>query len=261
MKRNFPLTYTLASVYGLCGLLAVTLWSTGRRLDVSRIIFAEQTDGLLEGGQNETNTTVVVVADHEDEDSSPPQQKRPPRRGPSIFFGIKSGASEQEFQRRAERRNSTCASYYAAHDVGYKFMVGRPYEKGHQLHGHNQGAWDTEWERHHAANLTAEAEAHGDMVMLAIRDQYMSLPDKTWLSLEYMWNYETDNDYLGLHDTPSSPSPGSRASGSLATSSRSSSTPWVSTPRMISNALAAHARSSPISWSATRRIRISPPSR
>ena len=165
----------------------IPLWSTSRKLSLDKLaeVYSEfWFESNLPSGGNSSNLMTPTR----------------PRRGPSIFFGIKSGAGPAEHDRRRQWRNSTCAQYYAAHDVGFRFMIGRPYEPGHDLTGHNQGAWDTESERRDAAVLMEEAQRYGDMTMLAMRDTYMSLPDKTWNSLEYIWQNHPDNDYMGLHD-------------------------------------------------------------
>lgn len=139
-----------------------------------------------------------------------------------IVFGIKSGA--EEFDRRAAWRASHCAAYYRKHNIVWKFMVGRPMDpKGHILNRHDQGALDTEWERFVASRLLLEHEANmispasrnrtgdhddrqqspageSDMVFLPMRDQYMSLPDKTVGLLQHLWAKYPDTPYIGAHD-------------------------------------------------------------
>lgn len=117
---------------------------------------------------------------------------------PTFFFGVKAGA--HEYERRAKWRESDCAAYYKSHGIPWKFMVGRPMEKGHDLSSHNQGGVDTEWEQKIARELLEEQKNHSDMVILPMRDQYMALPDKLVNTLQYAWWHDPKTPYIGEHD-------------------------------------------------------------
>ena len=51
-----------------------------------------------------------------------------------MFVGVKSGNGEYYFQRRLEWRTK-CSAKYAKAGIKYRFMIGVPIEKGHDLGG------------------------------------------------------------------------------------------------------------------------------
>jgi len=111
------------------------------------------------------------------------------------FVGIKSGYAE----RRDLWRNSSCAKWYAQHHVPYRFFVGVPMVKGHDLTAHHQGAHDRPEERARAKALEQEALAHHDLYFLPFRDQYQDLTFKSISILKYALE-QTRAQYVIVHD-------------------------------------------------------------
>lgn len=157
---------------------------------------------LLNKAFTSSKKNIQTVVTRSIRDGTSTQQRRLPLQGRTdYFFGIKSGASAIEAERRQQWRNSHCAKHYKSMGAGFKFMVGRPYEPNHDLTLHNQGGQDTETEKLVAEKLFNEAREYQDMVILPMRDAYMSLPDKVVLAYEYMLNNLPDDvPYLGMHD-------------------------------------------------------------
>lgn len=120
---------------------------------------------------------------------------------PLFFFGIKSGArAKRNMNEERSGRESGCSAYYQNHGVAWKFMVGRPYEPGHVLTDHDSRGLDTDEEQRLAKMLLEEVNLHQDIVILPMRDTYMSLPDKLFQSFQYaLWDYQ-ETPYLGTHD-------------------------------------------------------------
>eukprot|EP00040_Diaphanoeca_grandis_P039878 m.260441 g.260441 ORF g.260441 m.260441 type:complete len:355 (+) comp39941_c0_seq1:57-1121(+) len=116
-----------------------------------------------------------------------------------MFIGIKSAPGELYAKRRVDWRKSNCAEQYAAAGIQYRFMIGIPMEKGHELFHHNQGAKDTEWERSMASILMAEAEKYGDIEFLPMRDQYMDINNKYLGLMKYAY-YFSNAEYLMEQD-------------------------------------------------------------
>lgn len=113
----------------------------------------------------------------------------------TYFIGIKSGYAS----RRAAWRNSSCVDWYAHHDVPYKFFIGVPIVKGHDLTAHHQGAYDRPEERVLERALEQEALAHDDMYFLPFRDQYMDITLKTIGILKFALE-NTRARYIIIHD-------------------------------------------------------------
>ena len=81
----------------------------------------------------------------------------------------------------------------------YKFFVGVPLSKGHELLAHNQGGHNTAEEKRVELDLIAEQDAHGDIRALSMRDAYMNLPNKLLGVLTYAY-YVSGAAYLVVHD-------------------------------------------------------------
>lgn len=118
---------------------------------------------------------------------------------PRIVFGIKSGASE--FHRRQAWRASNCSKIYASQNVEYKFFLGEPYAgHSHRLDRHDQGGRNTSSEQQDSRTILDEVEKFNDIVVLPMRDQYMSLPEKTFSALKFAVDTWPQTQYVGLHD-------------------------------------------------------------
>ena len=118
---------------------------------------------------------------------------------PGHFWGIKTGLGPKYLERRQRWRQSGCADRYRDAGIAYRFFVGAPLQEGHSLHGHNQGGVATKAATQIAEALLAEAERHGDMVVLPLRDVYMDLSHKTLSIMRYGYR-RTNASFIGTHD-------------------------------------------------------------
>ena len=109
-----------------------------------------------------------------------------------VFVAIKSAPGNLERRQRVRR----CME---ASRTPYKFFVGVPLSKGHELLAHNQGGHNTAEEKRVELDLIAEQDAHGDIRALSMRDAYMNLPNKLLGVLTYAY-YVSGAEYLVVHD-------------------------------------------------------------
>jgi hypothetical protein len=112
-----------------------------------------------------------------------------------MFIGIKSSAHTAE--RRIAWRRSKCARLYRREGFPYRFFVGVPQSHNHPLWMRTQGAKATDQERNTSKALLRELR-HGDMEIVAMRDQYMDLSNKLLQLLRF--GYETGAQYVMAHD-------------------------------------------------------------
>jgi hypothetical protein len=115
----------------------------------------------------------------------------------SVFVAIKSAPSEAK--RRTQLRNSSCFGAYRSHGVEYKFFIGAPLSRGHDLQAHNQGGIDTPEEQRIQRGIFKEHQTHKDIQAVPIRDTYMNLPNKLLHILWYAY-YVSGAQYLVIHD-------------------------------------------------------------
>jgi len=113
-----------------------------------------------------------------------------------MFIGIKSSAHTAA--RRIAWRRSECAHIYQREGFQYRFFVGVPLSHNHQLWMYLQGRKDTEQERNLSKALMVEIHQHGDIHMVAMRDQYMDLSNKLLQLLRF--GYKTGTQYVMAHD-------------------------------------------------------------